>query len=342
MPQKPRKRDATSPSGQQAGLGYVPTRLSRDGGGGDDIIISGPPGNVSVTLNPSVLARMGAGSGLGEDGQDGERGAPGAPGVVGPTGPTGPAGSSGAGIPGVPGRDGDDGEMGMPIPGLPGAMGAPGPTGPTGPAGGLQGVMGFPGFDGEEGPEAMAIPGIPGPAGATGAAGGALVLITEVVTSGSQSTVTFSSIPTTWRDLEVRVRARGTASATNVIVALRFNSDSGNNYDYVDAHWFSNFTAFGPQAVAQASIQIGYITAATGGANYTGGIQVRIYDYKGTTFYKEVDTDFGATLGVGSGQVGGGKFSGAWRNTAAINAVLVLLSSGNFVDNSVVSLYGCS
>lgn len=126
MPQVPRKRDATSPSGQQAGLGYVPTRLSRDGGGGGDIIISGPPGNTSVTLNPSVLARMGAGLAFAEDGQDGQPGPPGVNGPVVVNGATGPAGPPGVGF------DGEEGPEGFPIPGPAGPSGAQGSSPPLG------------------------------------------------------------------------------------------------------------------------------------------------------------------------------------------------------------------
>ena len=42
----------------------------------------------------------------------------------------------------------------------------------------------------------------------------AMSLITETVTTSSASSVTFSSIPSTYRDLFLRIRGRGTTAAT--------------------------------------------------------------------------------------------------------------------------------
>jgi hypothetical protein len=173
----------------------------------------------------------------------------------------------------------------------------------------------------------------------TGGSSGALTLISEVVTSGSQASVNFTSIATTWRDLEIHIRGRGTASASNVIVRAQFNGDTAANYDTEDAHWFGTGTSFA-QTIATTSLILGYIAAATAPSGYAGTIRALIGDYRGTTFNKQTESTNGATLGTGAGSVGGGVFSGNWRSTAAINAILIIISSGNFVDGSVVSLYG--
>jgi hypothetical protein len=176
-------------------------------------------------------------------------------------------------------------------------------------------------------------------ANGTGGAGGAWTLITETVTSGSAASVTFSGISASYRDLMVAVRGRGDASATNVLVGMQFNSDTGSNYQWEQFHIFSS-SQVGVQSTAQAQIMIGIITAATGTANYCGAITARIFDYRGTTFFKQVCSPWAATLGTGGFQVGIGVYGGAWANTAAITSVKVFPAAGNFVDNSVVSLYG--
>src|SRR5258706_674206 len=56
-------------------------------------------------------------------------------------------------------------------------------------------------------------------------------LISEVVTAGSQASVTYSSIPATWRDIRVVVRGRGDTAAVNSNLLLQFNGDTGANYD---------------------------------------------------------------------------------------------------------------
>ncbi len=53
-----------------------------------------------------------------------------------------------------------------------------------------------------------------------------LELISEVTTSASQASVSFTSIAATYRDLEVHVRGRGTQSATLIDMRMRFNNDT--------------------------------------------------------------------------------------------------------------------
>jgi hypothetical protein len=175
-----------------------------------------------------------------------------------------------------------------------------------------------------------------------------VVLISEVVTSASQASVTFSSIPTTWRDLEVRVRGAGDAAAGNVNVLVQLNSDTGSNY----AQWSkqSNSTnsaggagtieAVAVQSTSTTSIFGGYLSAATSAANAGSFAEFTIPDYKGTTFHKALS---GRSVLRISDTLGGYylvEVSGYWKNTAAVNAVKVFLNSGNFANNSVVSLYG--
>lgn len=166
MPQKYTKPNQTQPAGQQAGLGYVPTRNKQQSGGGGGgsggIIISGPPGNQEISLDPAVFAMMGMGMAFGQDGDDGQVGPPGAQGSAGAAGAAGAAGS--VGPPGYSGEDGEDGAMGPPGP--PGPAGANGAAGATGP----QGPIGF-AMDGADGEMGISIPGAPGPAGANGTNG---------------------------------------------------------------------------------------------------------------------------------------------------------------------------
>lgn len=143
----------------QQGLGYVPTRVKQSSSGGG-IIVSGPPSNTVITIDPAVLAMAGLALALeGEPGQDGERGAPGA------TGSAGSAGAQGSvGPPGYSGEDGADGWMGPPGP--PGSAGTTGATGPVGP----QGPIGF-ALDGQDGQDGLTVPGTPGATGVAGANG---------------------------------------------------------------------------------------------------------------------------------------------------------------------------
>lgn len=168
---------------------------------------------------------------------------------------------------------------------------------------------------------------------------GSLVLIQEVITSASQSTVTFSSIPDTYRDLMIRVRGRSNRASNSSPIIMRCNNDSGANYD-TDTIRCVNSTLSGFSHAGSTSNYIGDIVAGTGPANAADCIEAIYMDYKGTTFtkagtkrnsYKTANSAAG--VGIDHGAIW-------WRNTAAINRLDVLDSFSTFVNGSVVSLYG--
>jgi hypothetical protein len=169
--------------------------------------------------------------------------------------------------------------------------------------------------------------------------GGARTLIAETVTTGSATNVQFASIAATYRDLEVRVRGRGTTAATLVNMRMRFNGDTGANYDHND-HQLNNTATAGFSSVVQTSALIGNIAAATAPASVADFLQATVADYRGTTFQKaghwkgSIKTSTAVT-GLFNEQ---GSFW--WRSTSAINQVDVFPTAGGFVDGTVVSLYG--
>ncbi|MCB4860801.1 hypothetical protein K7W03_14495 [Sphingobium sp. PNB] len=167
--------------------------------------------------------------------------------------------------------------------------------------------------------------------------GGSLALIQEVVTSGTQATVTFSSLPSTYRDLIIVVRGRSTRTGNNFDeVRLRFNGDSGNNYSYVRTGRAVS-GAFSDGSETQSSLYCGAIPAATSTANLSGLSEIAIGDYNGATFMKVVNAQ---ATGGGAGDTYMAVFGGHWKNTAAITSILVMLLGGSFVDGTIVSLYG--
>ena len=67
--------------------------------------------------------------------------------------------------------------------------------------------------------------------GVISASGGAVSLIQEVVTSGLQTSVTFTGVASSFRDLVIKVRGRSNTSATFDTVDIRFNSDTSADYN---------------------------------------------------------------------------------------------------------------
>lgn len=169
--------------------------------------------------------------------------------------------------------------------------------------------------------------------------GAALTLITETVTSGTAASVSFSSIPATYRDLIVVVRGRGTTAATTTQLKMQFNGDTAANYDYQYVAGIGA-GASAVSAVAQTSFPLGDLVAASATAGHASGASTEIYDYRGTTFQKVA---MSSTAAKWSNTVNNSEsilIGGFWRSTAAINAVLIFPTAGAFVDGTVVSIYG--
>jgi hypothetical protein len=173
----------------------------------------------------------------------------------------------------------------------------------------------------------------------SGGGSGDYALLATTTTTGSQSSVTFSSISSSYTDLVVKIRGRGTNAVTNENVLAQFNSDTAGNYQFEDVHWFSTAGA-ASQSTGQTSIIVGFIPGSSATANYSGTAQMTIGLYSTTTFYKQTVSTCGVTLGTGTFSVGACLYSGAWANTAAINAVKIFVASGGFVDGTIISIYG--
>ncbi|HET9159118.1 MAG TPA: hypothetical protein VFN88_00770 [Caulobacteraceae bacterium] len=167
----------------------------------------------------------------------------------------------------------------------------------------------------------------------------ARALIEETVTSGSQTTVTFSSIPAIFRDLEVVVRGRSAQAVLGSDILMRFNNDSGTNYQYEQAAFSGTATAFA-QSTGQTSQKVSIFPGISAVTSYAGSATIRILDYRGTTFFKNTQIQSGGNYGTTTNTNQILLYQGLWLSTSAINRVDVFTASSNFVDGSIVSLYG--
>ncbi len=167
-------------------------------------------------------------------------------------------------------------------------------------------------------------------------------LLFETVATATPATITFASIPQTFRDLEIRVRGRGDTAATFTTAAVRFNGDSGNNYDqqFVSNTGSPATSANSGPSIGNNSIVGGIITAATAPTSMPGYATYRVLDYRGTAFFKVIDWQSGAELVNNTSNVFNRLGAAWWHNTGAITSITVTASPGNFVNGTVVSLYG--
>jgi hypothetical protein len=171
--------------------------------------------------------------------------------------------------------------------------------------------------------------------GAGGAAGGSFESIATQVGTGSSATLTFSSIPSTYKHLQIRLIAN---DGSNNYVALRFNGDTGANYAQhlligdganvlASANTLRSSAQFVGQAVATTSM--------------VGASIIDIHDYGSTTKNKTIRTFHGWDTN-NSGADGGivRLTSALWLNTAAVTSITLLNLGANFSTTSVFSLYG--
>jgi hypothetical protein len=179
-------------------------------------------------------------------------------------------------------------------------------------------------------------------AAAGGGGSGAEVLISEQ-SPVATNTVSFTSIPATYRDLRVVVRGRGTVAAISTSVLMQFNGDTGTNYER-DRMGTTNGSSVNASAsasnFAETSIPLGTFPGSTASTSITASADCRIFDYRGTTFFKHAQSIVSGRAGTTQATWGVNIFGGNWESTAAINRVDVFTSTGNFETGSVVSLYG--
>ncbi len=158
---------------------------------------------------------------------------------------------------------------------------------------------------------------------------------TFTVGSGGQATITFSSIPSTYKHLQLRVMAKNSSSGSfDAGGRIRFNSDSGNNYANHELYGVGSGTP--SSDVPGGSNPYSNINWILGSSQMSANI-FDILDYSNTNKNKTV-RQLGGTDTNGGGII---QFqSGMWMNTSAISSIVIDISSGSFAQYSSFALYG--
>ena len=158
-----------------------------------------------------------------------------------------------------------------------------------------------------------------------------------VGSGGSGGNVTFSSIPQTYKHLQIRALVRSTTGASPENLAyIRFNGDSGSNY----AHHFLLGTGAVAASTGQASItSIPLIDSSNGDtlANVFAATVADILDYTDTSKNTTARSIAGLDTN-GNGAVF--LCSGLWMNTAAVTSITVVPEKTAFAEYSSIALYG--
>jgi hypothetical protein len=159
-------------------------------------------------------------------------------------------------------------------------------------------------------------------------------IATTVVDATADLTVTFSSIPSTYKHLQIRAIATSASDAN--LTLLRFNSDTGSNYSQHYLAGQGGVTNSGGSASTTAVTLTG-IYARNFNPTYPWSYVIDILDYADTNKYKTVKALHGADYN-GSGEIN--LTSGNWRNTAAISTITLSMAATGFSQYSHFALYG--
>jgi len=160
-------------------------------------------------------------------------------------------------------------------------------------------------------------------------------IATTTVGSGGQATITFSSIPATYKHLQLRMISRGTGTA-EFTIRVRLNGDTGSNYTN---HFLEGD---GTSAISGSNISGTYMNLyvqpkSSALANVFGGFVVDVLDYANTNKYKTV-RHLGGYDANGSGYID--LDSGLWMNSSAITSIELTTGATSFAEYSSFALYG--
>lgn len=156
-------------------------------------------------------------------------------------------------------------------------------------------------------------------------------IATVTVGAGGATPINFTSISSDYQHLQIRLLAKATSGAFQNII-MRFNSDTGSNYNWHILEGVGSGTPTSGSSVNDSSI---YMLQDTSGGYAVAVLD--ILDYKNTNKYTTIRCLSGADLN-GSGKVH--MWSGAWRNTAAITSISIAHVSNSFDQYSHFALYG--
>ena len=123
-------------------------------------------------------------------------------------------------------------------------------------------------------------------------------IATVSVGAGGQSSIEFTSIPATYKHLQIRgiAQTNRTTYGTDSLYA-RFNGDSGTNYA---DHWIrgdGSVAAAGNYAPSSNLLYISYGGSGTGVSGVYGVSIIDILDYASTNKYKTTKTRNGTDFG---------------------------------------------
>lgn len=172
---------------------------------------------------------------------------------------------------------------------------------------------------------------------ASGGAAGSYELIATQILTGYPTSVTFSSIPQTYKHLQLRFTTKSDFGGDTAILTMRLNGNSGTNYNWHQVQAAGGGSITSTSGGPEAQIRLGEMPALYGSTGAINGGIIDIVDYTSTTNFKTIRAVNGMNASTGSNV---GLRSGLFRNTAAVTSVSMQGLTSTVTLGSRFSLYG--
>jgi hypothetical protein len=160
--------------------------------------------------------------------------------------------------------------------------------------------------------------------------------IASVSLSSAASSIDFTSIPSTYTDLCLKVSSRNAVGT--VLLYVRMNGDTGNNYSARRFYATGSTVASNSSSGANSIVIYGGSTASDYTASTFSNAEIYIPNYANTSYAKSVSID-GVTENNAT-EAYSTLDASLWNSTAAITSISLFYTSFNQVQYSTAVLYG--
>jgi hypothetical protein len=164
---------------------------------------------------------------------------------------------------------------------------------------------------------------------------------TVSVGAGGTASISFTSIPSTYKHLQIRGILKGNNGlSTDDTAILRFNSDTATNYSYHTIYANGGASVNANLNGATVSFINTYGIPSSGFTSTFSSTILDILNYANTSFYKTVRWINGFDSNGNSNSID--YTGGNWRSTSAITSITISPTSGAtaWLQYSHLALYG--
>ena len=164
-----------------------------------------------------------------------------------------------------------------------------------------------------------------------------LFKIASTTVESSTASIEFTSIPSGYTDLIIKISGRSTSTTSNwTAVRIAFNGTSATT-NWSGRELYATGSAAASWTYSSDQSAGGFITTTNATSNTFGNTEIYIPNYTSSN-NKSISTDSVTENNATSATIA--LEASLWSNTASITSLSLTPQVGNFIDNSTATLYG--